>query len=553
MDRRAFLARGAKTAAGAVAVSGSAGAILAACGTTTAPKAGGGGVTPQKTPGVSTATPKPGGSLIFSNEAEVNGFDPTNSNWDVSGLMYAHTVYDPLMWVDVNGKAVPYLLQSMTPDAANTTWTLTLRPGVVFHDGTPLDAAAVAANIEAEIGSPLVGPALSNLNAVTVKDPNTVIVTTKTAWPALPYYLAGQAGYIALPSTLGKTAKRAPVGTGPFVFKEWTPGDHFTATKNPKYWRSGLPYLDSVTYKPIPDHQQRKNALEAGNIDIMHTDDTQTVVDLKGNSAVVFVDDLANSSGEHEMHFYMINTAKAPLDDVRIRQALAFATDTKTINSTLNNGLTPSSTGPFVPGSPYYTPTGYPEFNLTKAKALVAAYVKDKGPVPVFKLATVTDAKDLEVTQLVQANWAAAGITVQIAQVEQAQHITNALLGNYDVNDWRQFSASDPDENYVWWSIPTAAPIGKLALNFARNKDPQVQTALDMGRSSLDTATRIQQYEAVSKRFGSDVPYIWINQTVWGVAAKPDVQNFNNHTLPSGGPALRFNAGFIGMADIWRG
>ncbi len=553
ISRRRFLAGGGAAVGGAL-LGGAGASLLAACGGSSSGKASGGPApTSSANAGITNATPKTGGNLIVATEAEDNGFNPTIASWDVTGLMYGAAIFDALTAIDINGKPQPNLAQAVTPNADATQFTITLRPGIKFHDGTPLDAKAVAMTLEANVKSPQNGPALFNVSNIAPTGPMAVTVTCKESWPAFPNYLAGAIGTIMSPTMLAEPngGNLKPIGTGPFVFKEWVPNDHLTVVKNPNYWRSGRPYLDQVTFRPIPDHQSRANALKAGDIDIMHTDDPQDAQSFPGNKAFVSITDLDNNATEREVHFYMINTAKPPFDDVRVRQALAYATDRNRIHSIVDV-VNPVVSSPFNTSSPYYTAVDYPNYDPAKAKQLIAAYEHDKGPLRNFSLSTVTDAKDLERTTLVQAMWKEAGINCQVQQVEQSQYIVQALEGNYDVREWRQFAANDPDENYVWWSTLTASPIGQLALNFARNKDPQIQAALEKGRTSLNQADRVAAYQSISQRFAADIPYIWMDQTVWLVSAKPNVMNFNNPTLPDGSPALRMAAGFISVGQIWR-
>ena len=551
-DRRTFLSRGAM---GAAALGG--GGLLAACGSSGPSNAGGtSGSTPKGTPGISNATPKPGGTLNIGVEAEDDGFNPTIASWDVTGLMYGSCLFDPLTWVDSTGKVKPYLAQAVSPNADFTQWTITVRPNVSFHDGTPCDASAIVGSLEANIHSPQNGLALTNIDSVTNPDASTVVIKMKSPWTAFAYYLAqgSSIGYVLAPAMVKASdgGNRNPVGTGPFTFKDWVPNDHATFNKNPHYWRSGYPYLDTVTFHPIPDHQSRENSLKAGTIDIMHTDDTQTAVDFMHDSSYQYINDLSNTATEHEQDFFMINTAQAPLDNLKVRQALAYSIDRQKVIDTLYNGISPNANGPFSKGSPYYVAdTGYPDYNLARAQSLMKQAQSEIGGPVKFELSIINDAKDLAVTQLVQSMFTAAGAQCTIVQIQQSQYIVQALLGQYGVRGWRQFAAADPDENYVWWSSSTALPIGKIALNFARNKDPEIDTALQTGRTSSDPTARAQAYQTVSKRFGADVPYLWINQAYWSVVAKPNVMNFDNAKLPDGSRGLGMTGGFFAPGFIW--
>lgn len=553
-SRRQFLGGGLSTAAGLVVVGGGAGGLLAACGGTAAPKAGGStpGATSGQVTGRSSATPKRGGTLKMGLESDFNSFSPATGQFDTAGLMYASTVFDTLMAVDAEGNAQPYLCESLTPNADKSVYTMTLRQGVKFHDGTPLTSKEVVNAIQAVQKAALTGAALINLDTVSASDAMTVVFKTKTPWPAFPLYLTGQLGYVPSPKTLASDAGGMhPVGTGPFVFAEWVPGSHFYATRNPSYWRQGLPYLDRVEYNTISDATSRENSLQAGTIDIMHSSDSINLRDLKGKSSVQYLTDAGNTVGEPSMDMVMINTAQAPVSDLRVRQALAYAVDRKTYEQVINFGLYEAALGLF-PGNPTYaaSSSSYPKFDLAKAKSLVQAYEADKGKLAVDYQTTNT-ARAADTAQFLQQQWQAAGITVNIKQVEQVQLITNALLGKYQLTAWRQFAAADPDANYIWWSTPTAAPIGSAALNFARNKDPQVQSALEKGRTSLVPAERTAAYQMVNARFAADLPYLFANRTVWGCYALKKVENFNGLNLPGGKPAISFTGGIFYPMSTW--
>ena len=555
MDRRTFLTGSGRALAAATAGSG---VLLAAC-------SGGGGTGAQPTTsargtGISTATPSRGGQLRVGVTSEIDGFDPAFNHWDQTGHTYAMTIFDPLATYGADRKVKPYLAKSITPNADFTEWTITTRPGVTFHDGAPCDAAAVKANLDRSISSPLTGAALSTVKEVVVQGTDTVVVRMRSPWAPFDSYLVpgSQLAYMVSPKAIaGGKVSAQPVGTGPFVFKEWANGDKFVAERNPGYWRQGLPYLDSVTYHPIADSGSRASSLRAGTIDLMYGGSARNILDFRDNKKFTYVDNIKDTLGEPAYVFMMVNTAVPPLDDLRVRQAMAHATDQERLVKVAGLGVGLEFlpiTGPFPKGSPYHAETSYPtKADPAKAKALIEDYAKDKGSKPAFKLGTTNDPVNVQNTQLVQAMWRDAGMDVQIDIVEQAQYITNALSGNYMVYGWIQFQASDPDQNYVWWSAQTAAPVGSLSLNFARNKDPQIQAALDKGRASGDPQERAAAYQTVMKRLAEDLPYIWASQSVASAMAAPKVRNFVNATLPDAdsGEALTGFHTLINPALTW--
>jgi ABC-type transport system substrate-binding protein len=380
----------------------------------------------------------------------------------------------------------------------------------------------------------------------------TVQVTMNMPWVPFPSYLTTYVGHMAGPKQLADASGRArPIGTGPFAFKEWLPGDHFTAVRNPDYWRPGLPYLDSITFRPIPDPTSRGNSLQAGDVHLMHSSDTQNVADFLDRPGFVQVNDQHSGLGEPDQNFVMLNVAVPPLNDLRVRQALAYATDRHRMVTTTYNDVTVPADGPFIPGSPYYGPTGYPSFDPVRARALVAAYEKEKGPVS-FTLSSVNVGRARQRNELLQAMWKAVGIQADIVQVEQAALIQNAFVGRYQACGWRQFNATDPDANFVWWSGTTAAQIGRQALNFARNLDPLLDAALQAGRTQVDPQVRAACYRLVASRLGADIPYIWMAPSVWIVAAHDSVGGLGQALLPDGGPARGMISGVISTAELWR-
>ncbi len=136
-----FLGRGAAVA-GAVVMAGATGTALSSCSSSP------GGATAGTTSGTPGA-PVRGGSMTIGTMAEIDGFSPSQNRWDTNGLLYANTVYDPLMAVAVDGSIQPYLARSLVPNATYDVWTLTLRPGVTFHDGTALTSTVVRNNFAA--------------------------------------------------------------------------------------------------------------------------------------------------------------------------------------------------------------------------------------------------------------------------------------------------------------------------------------------------------------------------------------------------------------------
>jgi peptide/nickel transport system substrate-binding protein len=527
--------------------------IAAACGSS---NDGGAGGATQAT-GVasnitveSSGTPTPGGKLTVGLEGETDGFNPTKDRWAISGTEIGLAVFDPLVAFDAELVAQPYLAQSLTPSDDYLEWTITVRPNITFHDGSPLTGAAIATMFTSHLASPLTRPALGPIESAAATGDLTCVVTMSTPWVTFPEVLTSQLGMVPAPSmfnpdgTPTENGGASPVGTGPFEFESWSPSLPFVATKYADYWRTDesgtqLPYLDTVEFQVIPEGNTRTSALRAGNIDMMHTSDPVEIVILREQAqsgAIQIVED----AGESEEDFLIVNTQDPAVKDPRVREAMALALDRDTYNATVNAGIVEDADGPFKPSSKWYAETDYPDFDLDAAKQLVDEYTADTGRPPTFSLGTTpTPSNDLA-SQLLQQMFQAAGMVVEIKKTSQNSFVSDAVLGNYQVNIWRQFGAVDPDSDAYWWYSANAGDSaqGGLTLNIARNKNPQIDAGLDQGRQSADEATRQAGYAAVQQGFAEDFPYIWTNHAIWAIAAGPSVRGITNGPLPDGQPSL---------------
>ena len=502
-----------------------------------------------------SGSPKMGGSVTFGVEAETDGFNPTTNRWAISGYMIGNAVFDPISAYDASGKAQPYLAKSFTPSSDYKTWTIELREGVMFSDGTPVDGAAVAKSLNAVRADALTGAALANMASVTATSATSVTIQTTDPWASLPAILTTQVGFIVAPAQLDAAPPantRQPIGSGPFIQKEWVPDNRWTGTKNADYWRSDdkgnkLPYLDSVEFRPIVDPQARVNALLSGDINMMHTTDWPAINKLQSEAQagnIQFVTDRT----ETEESMVLFNTSKAPLDDVRVREGLKLCTDPAAVMLINETPADRAADSQFTKDSPWYSDSGFTTNDPTAGKALLAEVIAEKGPIS-FTLTTTPIPANTNTTALLKQQWEACGVSVTTDTTEQSSFISKTVTGNFQANLWRQFAASDPDGDYVWWTGKNAT--GPITLNMARLNDPQINAALDKARASGDDAVRKQAYADLQKRQTELVPYIWLAHTQWAIGAGKSVRNLVNQTLPDGQAALPFQRGEVRLTQTW--
>jgi len=507
------------------------------------------------TAATAASRPQQGGEVVWGLEAETaGGWCLPQSQLAVSGIIIANAIYDTLVTLNAKGEYVPFLAKSLTPNATFDQWTIELREGVVFHDGTPLTADVVKLNLDTyrglnpRIPGRLLPFVFANVADVQVTGPLTLSVTTRTPWPAFPALLFGGGRYgIMAPAQLSDPATCATnlIGTGPFIKESWRPNDSFVAVRNPRYWRAGLPHLDRITFRPVPDATARLNQFDGGELDVMHTSSIDNIVSLreeaKDGEARLFV-----SKKGGDVAYIMLNSSKPPFDDPIARKAIAYGRDVAEVNQIRNRGIPQLAVGPFGPGSMgYVADNGFPERNPKKARRLVAEYEARHGTKLAFEYLTNPEPDTLAIAQLVKEQAAEVGIDVSIRTVDQSTLISEALAGTFQAMGFRNHAQSDPDAQYVWWH--SGSPV-----NFGRIDDPEIDRLLDAGRSEIDPTKRAAIYEDLNRRFAEQVWNLWSWYTVWAVAAKPDVKGVLGAPLPDGAGRPAFRGGFVAVAGEWR-
>ena len=529
---------------------------------------GGGDDSSSEGPGDTTepqapADPVYGGTLTYAVEAD------TANPWLPSQMLCAaachstigRTIFEPLALLGDDGQAHPYLLESFTPNDDSSVWTLVVREGILFHDGTPLDADAVAANLDANRAGALLAAYLAPIQSVESDGALTVTVTLDGPWPAFGTTLNGQFGYMASPTWMaavaaGTAQATEPVGTGPFAYESYESGDNgqLTATRFEDYWRGdgpnavtgeGLPYLDSIVVRFMPDGQARTQALRSGDIDLIQTSNGVEIDELRESDGVV-VSELT-SDYEVETAYLLINNSPEvdgqpnPFADERVRRALALATNNEVLVEARTNGIFEVANGPFPPGTAgNLEDTGYPTYDPDAARALLEEVEAETGEPVSIAYKTTNDPFNLTSAELLQTMWEEVGFTVSIDQIAQGDFIGQAIGGNFQVFGWRNHAGVDPDQQYVWWSSTTATG---LALNFGRIVNDDVDRLLDEIRTSTDEEARTAAAEELNQVFAENVFNVWNYWVFWGLAHRDNVYGVTGLSIPDADGVRALNMG----------
>lgn len=479
---------------------------------------------------VDEGDPVDGGTLIMGVEADTPGWNPAVSQWAMSSALMGSAILEPLATLDGDGVAQPWLATKWTPNEDFTVWTIDLRPGVTFHDGTPFDAEAAKANFDLLETAPIAAIALAPLiDETTVVDSDTIDVHLSTRWGSFPSsMLAGQSALQKSPASLASEDLGAsqPVGTGPFVFKSWEPDVGMKAEANDEYWREGEPHLDAVEFRVIPDPSSRASALEAGDIHVMVTDVADDATRLEAEFTVL-------RNWHNEPALLLPNTRPSvsgkpnPMSNLNARKAVAAAINPDEVAELIGEGVS-VPTSPFSPESPWGQPAdenGYPGYDPEAAKEALAAYTEETGEETLtFTIMGSNDSEAEAVLRLVQEQLAAAGIEADISMMEQSALISATLGAKFEVALGFPYSSPDPDQDTYYWSAATAPGEGGLNINFTGFFNDVTQEALAVGRESDDFATRKQAYTDLVVEQNANATTFWLYETPYSMVAAPAVR-----------------------------
>ena len=496
--------------------------------------------------------PVDGGSITVGLEAETNSWLPGNGSFSNAGTSVAYAIYDPLMRRDADGEMKPYLAESVEPNADLTEWTLKLRPDITFHDGTPLNAQALKTVFDDYLKAPGTNTAgaLTDVEMAIVDDLTITyqLPNPDSAWPDQLGLSIGWPFSPTAAAAAGPDAGAKPVGTGPFVFDSWERDNRLVVKKNPNYWQEGLPHLDEIVFRPIPDEDTRISSLTSGDIDVLQTLRQSSGVRVRDLEGVDSYEQLGNTTGVN-----IFNTTTAPLDDVRVREALARAVDQEQIIEIQGgSGVVPPATQIFNQDDPYWSEEvadAWVTYDPEAARELMDEYVNDPGrsdgrapgePVA-FRYDCPPDPSLVDMAQLYQSFWGEVGADVELRQVEQATHIDEAIAGDFQAKCFRAGLDRDP--------LPTLRDAfgSESAINFTNFTDPSIEENLDALGATADLAERQALVEEISMTVNENFPMTYHGSTLSVLGTREAVKGLDSWTFPDGTEG----SGVPGATSMW--
>jgi peptide/nickel transport system substrate-binding protein len=365
------------------------------------------------------------GPLVLGFPAAVTSLDPAAMQ-EGQLILFEQAVYDSVLKVSPSGEIQPNLATSWEYDATRTHLTLTLRQGVKFTDGTPVDAAAITAGIlHNKAGRSSSARQAQYISAVTAVDAQTVRIDLKAPDPSLLNSLATQAGFIASPAAI-KSGKltTTPVGSGPYQLDSarTVSGVKYVFTRNPGYWNKAAYKFAEVDIKVIANSSAMVNALKTGQIDGMYGSASQ-VADVKSGGVTV------NSGSPASWEGFFLNDRAGrqvrQLADTRVRQAINYAIDRKGIAGKFYDGQATPTTQVFNPSSTAWLAAlndRYP-YDPAKAKKLLAEAGATSFTLPIASFPGLFT----DIQPIIQQQLAAVGITVKWTSASVDTYVTSML------------------------------------------------------------------------------------------------------------------------------
>lgn len=463
-----------------------------------------------------SGTPNPGGTLRFAAFSEPASLDPSRTLMAGGpGGIEMINIFDTLMRYDTETQSyVPQLVDALTANEDHTVWTLTLREGVTFHNGKPLNAQAVKDSQDryAERSGPESALWIANVEDIEVIDERTVQYTLARPWPLFVGILSSGPGMVVSVDS-GADEDFVPIGAGPFVFESRAPQENLILSANPDYW-AGEPALEQVRVVYLPTEDAKVDALRSDGVDVAMLRSPKWVDQLQDEGVRGY------NSVPSASNMALINaSAGRPGEDVRVRKAMALALDPRTVADRANDGYGIADSTLFGDYSRWTTSTRGLEPDVDEAKALLEAAKADgyDGTVTYLDFA----APDREAIGLAfKASLEAVGFEVTIDLVRvPGDRVAQVSRLDYDVAGWGQsYREADPFSK-MYTTMHSAG--NQL---WGSHTSPEMDALLEAFQASADEAEQLEIMDRIQQLFNEEVPFL-----NWGPIAEFVAWNDNVH------------------------
>lgn len=493
---------------------------------------------------------KYGGTVRFLIGVDVTTLLPGNIPDSISTIVGMH-IFEGLVDYDENLKIIPALAERWEILDNGTAYVFHLRKNVKFHDGADFNAQAVKKNFDYLFSANLrnVGVYKGIIKEVQVVDDYTVKIVLFQPNSAFLYRLAQSSGWFVSPQAIEKFGhdpalmSKNPIGTGPFMFKEWKAGESVELVKNPNYWRQGLPYLDRIIFRVVAEDVSRVNQVRAGDADLMYNPPPALLAALEQDKSLQI-----KVVPTVRTIFIGLNTSRPPLNDVRVRQALNYAVDKERLCKVLMRGLAKPSDSPLSSMTfGYFSTGGYP-YDPNKAKQLL----KEAG-YENLKLELITPKgrylNDYETAVAIQGMLKEVGVTVDVKPMEWGSYVSKILSRKPEDWDYQMF--------LLGWAPGTAeghqvlfplfhssnrmdSPNATMPYNNYFYSNPKVDELIQKIGLEIDEKNLLEYFKEAQKIVVQDAPWIFLYEMNIAAVMRKELQGVKIY------PTERVN-----LAEAW--
>ena len=475
-------------------------------------------------------SPKRGGTLVLARQGEATNLDPHKVPAFTSHRVF-ELVYSTLTRLGADGAVQPDLAESwaIAPDGKQVTMRLR---AAKFHNGDPVTAGDVKFTYERILKAETKAVArafFTDIDSVEAPDARTIVFHLKQPNVALLTYMAHPnasvvSAKVAQAAGDDLSKRESAIGSGPFRLAEWQPDNFMRFEAFKEFYVQGQPYLEGVRINIVPDEAGLVAAMRTKAADLTLIADARVAQTLAKESGLV-----VDAKPSLNYHLLFLNTKRAPLDNLKVRQAIGYAIDRKQLIDTVALG-SGEPTGPLPPSLPQYAlpVSEYPLYTRDVAKAKQLLQEAGVGPVSLTILTPTTEpvyAKDI--AQIVQQQLGEAGIKLNIELLEFGQWVERWLKADFDMAPGLNSGQPDPD----FYLFRYFTNDGNL--NFVTSyQNDRSSDAIKRARTIADPARRKELYATAQRELVQGVPFVWLYVGRDYVGLQPAVKGFVH--LPTG-------------------
>ncbi|SFC21497.1 glutathione transport system substrate-binding protein [Polaromonas sp. OV174] len=453
--------------------------------------------------------------VTMAISSTVDSLDPYNANSSITRSV-TKAFYEGLFEFDEKLKIKPLLATGYTVNSDGTVYTIKLRKGVKFHDGTDFNAEAVKFTLDRVLDKSNGLSRWSQFNRiknVAVVDANTVTITLSEPFSAFVSTLAHAAAMMMSPTAVKRFGNKDiafhPVGTGPFEFTEWNPSSYVKVKKFAGYWRQGYPKVDGITFRFVTDNNTRSSVIQTGEAQFAFPVPYEQANILKNNPKVVVV------NGPSVADTYIsLNNLQKPFDDVRVRQAINYAINKEALAKVAFSGYAKPMEGVIPQGVEYAVKMQPWPHNPAKAKELL----KEAGYPNGFSTTLwsgYNDSTATKVVQFVQQQLAQVGVKLSVEMLEAGQRVQrvkqvpnpkDAGIRMYYIG----WASSTGEADWVLRPLLATSAWPPAFENTAYYSNPVVDDAVKNALLTTDEAKKHSLYKSAQEQIWKDAPWAFL-------------------------------------------